>query len=113
MTDYKIVFVDMDGTLLNEEKQIPKENIKAIKEIRKLGIPVVLASGKSTGSLSIFCKECSAGPYVVASNGALVQNIETGEIVYSKEVSKKQASTIYEIGGGMTYINTSTLVLQI
>lgn len=28
---YKIVFIDIDGTLVNDEKIVPEENIKAIK----------------------------------------------------------------------------------
>ena len=112
--DYKIVFIDMDGTLLDEDKKIPEENVAAIKELRKLGIPVVLASGKSTGSLAMLCEECKAGPYVVASNGAIVQNVETGEIIYSKDISKENASLIYDAGKTYQlykYLNVGSLNL--
>ena len=32
--NYKIVFIDIDGTLVNDEKQIPKENIETIKKLK-------------------------------------------------------------------------------
>ena len=32
---YKIVFIDIDGTLVNDEKMVPEENIKIIKALKK------------------------------------------------------------------------------
>ena len=43
---YKIVFIDIDGTLVNDEKIEPEENIKMIQTLKKNGIEVVLASGR-------------------------------------------------------------------
>ena len=39
---YKIVFIDIDGTLVNDEKIVPEENIKMIQTLKKNGIEVVL-----------------------------------------------------------------------
>ena len=44
--EYKIVFIDIDGTLVNDEKIVPEENIKMIQTLKKNGIEVVLASGR-------------------------------------------------------------------
>ena len=38
---YKIVFIDIDGTLVNDEKIVPEENIKMIQTLKKNGIEVV------------------------------------------------------------------------
>ena len=37
----KLIAIDMDGTLLNSQKEIPKENIKAIQEATAAGIKIV------------------------------------------------------------------------
>lgn len=42
----KMIAVDLDGTLLNSESKISKENIDAIKKAREHGIEVVVATGE-------------------------------------------------------------------
>ena len=41
----KLIAIDMDGTLLNSQKEIPEENIKAIQEATAAGIKIVLCTG--------------------------------------------------------------------
>ena len=41
----KLIAIDMDGTLLNSQKEIPEENIKAIQEAAAAGIKIVLCTG--------------------------------------------------------------------
>ncbi len=43
---YKLIALDMDGTLLNSEKVISEENKQAIAKAREAGVTVVLASGR-------------------------------------------------------------------
>ena len=43
----KILFTDLDGTLLNDEKQIPEENSIAVKRTLQNGNAVVLCTGRS------------------------------------------------------------------
>lgn len=81
---YKLVAVDMDGTLLNDEKHISSENLKAIKNARSLGVKVVLASGRPVEGLSKYIDKLGLNTeedFVIAYNGALIQNIGTGEII--------------------------------
>lgn len=42
----KLIAIDMDGTLLNSQKEIPEENIKAIQEAVEAGIKIVLCTGR-------------------------------------------------------------------
>lgn len=44
----KMIAVDLDGTLLNSESKISKENIDAIKKAREHGIEVVVATGRAS-----------------------------------------------------------------
>lgn len=45
--NYKIVFFDLDGTLLNEDKQVPQDTIQAIAELKANGIEPVIATGRA------------------------------------------------------------------
>mgnify|MGYP000653561319 CR=1 FL=1 len=42
----KLIAIDMDGTLLDSQKEIPAENIKAIQEAAAAGIKIVLCTGR-------------------------------------------------------------------
>ena len=46
-TVYKIVFFDIDGTLVNEDKQVPESTVKAIHQLKKSGIEPVIATGRA------------------------------------------------------------------
>ena len=43
---YKIIFIDIDGTLVDDEKIISEETISVITKLKDMGIYTVLASGK-------------------------------------------------------------------
>ena len=51
---YKLIALDMDGTLLNSKKEISEKNREAIKKAKELGVYVVLASGRPIDGLVIF-----------------------------------------------------------
>lgn len=47
MNNIKLVISDLDGTLLNEDKKVTKENIAAIKTLRDKGIKFGIATGRN------------------------------------------------------------------
>ena len=47
----KLIALDLDGTLFNNQSQISEENIKAIKEATAAGINVVISTGRPFGGL--------------------------------------------------------------
>lgn len=48
---YKIIFIDIDGTLVNDEKQVSQRTINTIKRLKEKGIITVLTSGRPYGSI--------------------------------------------------------------
>ena len=52
---YKLVAIDLDGTLLNSYGEVSEENKKAIEKAIKKGVIAVLASRKNAK----FCKKLS------------------------------------------------------
>ncbi|NHN35377.1 Cof-type HAD-IIB family hydrolase [Paenibacillus agricola] len=44
---YKIVFFDIDGTLVNEDKQVPADTIEAIRELQSRGVEAVISTGRA------------------------------------------------------------------
>ena len=49
--DYKVLALDIDGTLVNSNKEISKPTLDALIDIQEQGYHVVLASGRPTGGM--------------------------------------------------------------
>lgn len=80
---YKIVFIDIDGTLVNEEKQIPNDAKAAIKELKKRNIPIVLATGRAPYFFSHILDELGLSSYI-SFNGSYV--VHSKKEVYKKPI---------------------------
>lgn len=87
---YKLIAVDMDGTLLREDKTISDRTKEAIRGAVQKGVKVVLASGRPIEGLERYLNELeltSENDYVMSFNGSLIQNVKTRQIV-SKNILK-------------------------
>ena len=96
---YKLIALDMDGTLLNEKKEISPRNKKAIQDARKLGKSVVIATGRPLPGVQKVLAELeltTSDDYVVSFNGALVQNVKTGEVIFSSTLEHEDYRYLYQ-----------------
>ena len=79
---YKMIVVDLDGTLLNEAKKVDEENISLIKRAYKeKGIITVIATGRPLAYANEICNfygDCF-GNYIIAANGAIIKDIKNNE----------------------------------
>ena len=70
---YKLICTDIDGTLLNDEKKLLPKVKQSLKHVKKMGIEIVLASGRMPAGVEIVEKElgikcikmCNAGSYIL------------------------------------------------
>ncbi|SFB03995.1 hypothetical protein SAMN05216249_107128 [Acetitomaculum ruminis DSM 5522] len=75
MSNKKLLFLDLDGTLLDEEKKIPLENKKAIEEMVEKGHDIIISTGRHPVSAMPILEELnmfSRGGYAVFYNGAVI-----------------------------------------
>ncbi|WP_461206782.1 sugar-phosphatase [Clostridium sp. DL1XJH146] len=87
---YKLIAIDMDGTLLNEEKKITKENYEAIMKAKEMGVKIVLSTGRPLNGILDYLKELNLFDedcYSVVYNGSVVRNNHTGDIIYEKTIT--------------------------
>lgn len=72
MGKYKLLALDMDGTLLNEEKEISAENRKWIAEASKAGITVILSTGRSFADAISYAEMLDLQTPMITVNGSEV-----------------------------------------
>lgn len=67
--EIKLVALDMDGTLLNDDMEISAENEAAIKQALKEGVHVVLATGRTMSMVEDYAKQLGLTSYLITVNG--------------------------------------------
>jgi len=70
----KLIVTDMDGTLLNDKKELPEKTFAIINQLQKRGITFAVASGREYQSLLQIYKEIADDIIIVADNGARIAN---------------------------------------
>lgn len=94
---YKLIAIDLDGTLLNSYGQVSERNREALKKAQEQGIEIVLASGRSTNSVKNIAKDLENNNYVICGNGSLIYDLQKEEIIYDKFIDRKKALQIIQI----------------
>lgn len=84
---YKLLVVDIDGTLLNRQGKISPADVAAINHATQAGVQVVLSTGRVPQACHWILKELGLDGYHIFFDGALVINPETGHEVYAEPIS--------------------------
>lgn len=95
----KVIFLDLDGTLLNDQKQLTEGNKQAIEKALKQGHRVVLTSGRPLVSVKILAQELgltAAGCYAIAFNGGEVYDLYNHVKLYKKSISREYVRYIFD-----------------
>ncbi|SFB00477.1 hypothetical protein SAMN04488072_10578 [Lentibacillus halodurans] len=72
----KLIFFDIDGTLLDDEKQLPDSTRKAIAELQQAGHYVAIATGRAPFAFKPLLEELNIGTYVSINGQYVVHNNE-------------------------------------
>lgn len=84
---YKILVLDIDGTLTNSKKEVSDRTKKALHEAQEKGVIVTLASGRPTQGIKYVADEIELakyGGYVLSFNGGVITNYQTKEVIFEK-----------------------------
>ena len=94
---YKLIAIDLDGTLLNSYGEITKKNKGAIKYALDKGVEVVLASGRDPKTMEKISKELEIENFLIAGNGATIYDMKQEKNIYEKFLEVDKALEIINI----------------
>lgn len=94
---YKLITVDLDGTLLDSYGTISQKNKNAIQNAMNRGIEVVIASGRPISSAKSYANESGANNYIICGNGSVLYDIQNDKILYDKFIDRQKALQIIKI----------------
>lgn len=94
---YKLIAIDMDGTLLTDELEILPSTIEVIQRAVEKGAIVTIATGRMYASAIQFAKQLKINVPLITYQGGLIQSMETEEIIYERVLSSKISRQLIEI----------------
>ncbi|EPZ52709.1 MULTISPECIES: Cof-type HAD-IIB family hydrolase [Alicyclobacillus] len=90
---YRIVFFDIDGTLLNSKRQLPETVIRAVKELQNNGIITAIATGRTPYNIEDVITALGIDTYVVYNGGLLIYQ---GEVLEQTEIEPSTLKSLME-----------------
>ena len=94
---YKLVAIDLDGTMLNQYGIVTPKTKEAIENAKKKGLEVIIASGRPIDSVKTIAKEIKSEKYFISGNGAIIYDISKDEIIYENTLKKQKTLDIIKI----------------
>jgi len=85
---YKLLVVDVDGTLLGRDGSISVDNSEALAKVRQSGVGVSLSTGRVPRACLNIIKQLSLDGYHIFFDGALVSNPNQSQEVYIQPLNK-------------------------
>ena len=110
---YKLIAIDLDGTLLKDDKTITNVNKKTLRKAREVGVKVVLTSGRPIQGIEKYLDELGLtgkDDYVIGINGAVICKSSDSSVVDTNAVlTGKDIKYIYnKIKNLDTYVHAFT-----
>ncbi len=97
--NYRLLVLDIDGTVTNSEKQVLPRTKEAILRIQKAGVKVVLASGRPPEGVFPVARELgfeTYGSYILSFNGGKILDVRTGQCVFEKCLPRHLPGRLWE-----------------
>ena len=95
MPETKLIALDLDGTLLNSDKELTERTRRALEAAAEAGIEIVPATGRFYRGMPRVVRELPFVRYVITINGAEVLDLSSGERIYSAEIPAEEAVTFF------------------
>lgn len=92
----KIIAIDLDGTLLDSNKELSAGNLAALHEAASAGVQIVPATGRFYKGIPEVIRNLPFINYAITVNGASVINVHTGETLYEACIAPEDAVEIME-----------------
>lgn len=95
--NYKMVCIDMDGTLIGKKRNISQKSKEVIKKAHEEGIEIVVTTGRIYNNAAYFSHLLGVKSPVIAANGAIVREKDNDNIIYEGVIPTKTCLDIIEI----------------
>ena len=114
---YKLLVLDVDGTLINSNRELTKRTINTLLKVQQMGVRIALASGRPTYGILPIAKALQLAEYdgyIISYNGAQVTSAKTQEIIFERRIDPQMIPYIEKkaerLGMTMAYYDGDEVV---
>lgn len=97
MPRYRLLALDLDGTLLNVAREIPEANLRAIEAAVREGVVIALVTGRRFPSVRRYLTPLGPETFAVANSGAIVRQGLEGPILRRSLLPRECADRVLEL----------------
>ncbi len=87
---YKLLVIDVDGTLLNSNKEISKRTLYTLRNVQQTGVRIVIASGRPTYGLRSIARQLELnnyGGFILSYNGCQIIDAQTDTVIFERRIN--------------------------
>lgn len=95
----ELIAIDLDGTLLRDDKSLVEENVQAIQEAIDQDVRVVICTGRTLPSIDYVLEGLPDGngdEYLILQNGAVIHKLPSFEVVHETVLSQEDRQAVYD-----------------
>lgn len=94
---YKMVALDVDGTLLNDDHELTPRVMRAVTAVAAKGVEIVLCTGRGSASALSVLAQLGLSGTVITHNGASIVNGDTREILQESPIGDSEVRRYLEL----------------
>lgn len=94
---YRLVALDLDGTLLDSQLLIRRGTIDALRQVRAKGVQVMIVTGRHHGAAYPYWHQLELDLPVICCNGTYMYDFRSGRPVASNPFSRREATRLLEL----------------
>jgi len=97
---YKIIAVDLDGTLLDNNHNISDFTTDALLKAQNMGTKIIISSGRPTFGVTPFVDKLRLKEYngfTISYNGGVITECSTGNVLFSKCIDNESFLTTHSL----------------
>ncbi|PPA69170.1 hypothetical protein C4B60_17865 [Jeotgalibacillus proteolyticus] len=106
---YRIVFLDIDGTILNSQEQLDEQLIETVRKIKQKGVHVALATGRSLDGAIPYGEKLGTSTYVTYNGGYVLSE---GSVIHDVKIPSSLAHNLckktHELNGVFIHFSDRT-----
>ncbi|QTF09297.1 pyridoxal phosphatase [Brenneria izadpanahii] len=94
---YRVIALDLDGTLLNQQKKILPESLAALALARQQGIKVIIVTGRHHSAILPFYQALQLDTPAICCNGTYLYDYQSGQASHANPMTAGQAKSVLEL----------------
>ncbi|WP_150265772.1 Cof-type HAD-IIB family hydrolase [Paenibacillus tepidiphilus] len=93
---YKLIAIDIDDTLINDDKEVTPATQTALEQAVAAGVVVTLATGRAYASAQAIARQTGLNVPIITYQGALVKNLMDEKVLYERYVPQEAVRKLFQ-----------------